>query len=152
MWRTLYFSRKDMMLAAMGTPGYLTFQRWASTSTAHHRPSRTQPARTSNPRTSLPLTSLYRTANPATRTLTWATRLISTRYTKLQPLISNSHGLDGKVKRPSGPTAASDSAAPFWASKGARPGCAGMASGDRICCLRTSMELIPWVITSDCTI
>lgn len=142
-WCTLYFSRKDMMLAATETPVYLTFPRWASTSTARNRPSRTPPAQTSSRRTSLPLTSLCRTPNPATRTPTWATRLVSTQYTTLQHLISNSHGPDGKVKRPSGPTAAADSAAPFWAWKGARPGCGGTVLGDRSCCLHTFMESIP---------
>lgn len=143
MWCTLYSSRKDMMLAAMETPDYLTFPRWASTSTARHRPSHTPPARTSSPRTSLPLTSLCRTPNLVTRTLTWATRFISTQYTSLQHLISNSHGPDGKVKRPSGPTAGADSPVPFWAWKGVHLGCGGMVLGDRSFCLHMSMELIP---------
>ncbi len=54
-WCILYFSRKDMMSAATETPVYLTFPRWASTSTARNRPSRTPPARTSSRRTSPPL-------------------------------------------------------------------------------------------------
>lgn len=142
MWCTLYFSRKDMMLAAMGTPGYLTSQRRASTSTARHRPSHTQPAQTSSPRTSPPLTSLCRTPSPATRTLT-STRSISTHCTRLQHLTSNSHGRDARVRSPSGATGASDSEAPSWASTGARPGWGGMASGDQICCLHTFMESTP---------
>lgn len=141
-WCTLYFSRKDMMLAAMGTRGYLTSQRWASTSTARHRPSHTQPAQTSSPRTSPHLTSPCRTPSPATRTLT-STRSTSTRYTRLRRLTSNSHGRGGRVKSPSGATGVSDSGAPSWAWTGARPGWGGMASGDQICCLHTYTESTP---------
>ncbi len=42
-----------------------------------------------------------------------------------------------------GSTAAADSAAPFWAWKGARPGCGGTVLGDRSCCLHIFMESIP---------
>lgn len=144
----VYVSRKDMMLAAMGTPGYLTFPRWASTSTVRLHPCRTPPARTSSLRTFLRLTSPCPTAKPATPTLTWVTRLISTRYTSPQHRTSSSHGPDGRLRRSSELTDAAGSPVPFWASR-ARPGCAGMPSGDQSFSPRTASS--PWPITLGCT-
>lgn len=136
-----------MMLAAMGTPGYLTFPRGASTSTVRIRPCRTPPARTSNLRTFHRLTSPCPTPNLATPTLTWVTRLIST-YTSPLHHTSNSHGPDGRVRRSSERTVAAGSPVPFWASR-ARPGCAGMPSGDQSFSPRTAS--IPWPTTVACT-
>ncbi len=137
-----------MMSAATETPVYLTFPRWASTSTARNRPSRTPPARTSSRRTSPPPYQPLSYSQP------------SDAYSHLgDPFCVNSiHHSNQQQSWPGrqgqeaiGSTAAADSPTPFWAWKGARPGCGGI-SGDRSCCLHTFMESIPWVITSVCTI
>lgn len=97
----MYFThRNGTMAAAMGTPGFHTCQRWASTSTARLPRSLTRAARISSPLTFLHHTSRFHTPNPAIPFPTWETRFPSILSTNRvhQCLISSKDGPADRTK------------------------------------------------------
>lgn len=114
--------RKGTTETAMGTPGCLTCQRSASTSTARRPPSRTRPARTSSRRTSRLPTSPSPTRSPATRTPTSATPSTSTPYTSRRRRTSSSRGPADRARTGSARTGGAAWRVRSWAWREARPG------------------------------